>query len=189
MATKQEASRLDTLNNTLNALLGIGSNILGFVSRSDLLAAVVGAVIGAVVGIAGLIWVERRKARKELQLRRRDRLGKYVAGIADHLGGMVEAFRLKQVPHTDGRAFVGLMHGFRDMLDDSLSPNIMQRLRTLEGLVYNAGRLDEHLYKLKDLSDLKQEKNKDFEEWILVAERLRGDLYAEARRLDMPQNS
>ena len=149
-----------------------------------MLGAIVAAIIGAVAGTAGLILVERRKTRREALLHSRNQLARHVADIADHLGGMIDAFKHGDIPHTDGRAFVGLMHGFRDMFDASLSEGIKKRLGVLDGLVYEFGILDALLANAQSISEIPEEKRLDLQRWILVAEKLRGDLYAESRRLD-----
>lgn len=151
----------------------------------EMLAAIVGAVIGAVLTMIATSAIELLKAHRERQRREQKDLADYLTQIADHLEGMAREFKNKQIPHIHGRAFVGLVSLFRDILVAKLPDQVNQRLKVLDYLVQHAGALDEELYQLKSVSDLKPEIQNHLDHWILDAERLSGDLKAEARKMLM----
>jgi hypothetical protein len=130
--------------------------------------------------VIATIAIELLKAHRERQRREQKDLADYLRQIADHLKGMANEFKNKQIPHIHGRAFVGLVYGLRDILDDKL-PDQVKQIKELDYLVQHAGALDEELYRLTSVSDLKPETNLD--DWILAAERLSGDLMAEAGKM------
>jgi hypothetical protein len=153
--------------------------------------AIVSAVIGSVLTMIFEYWMSRREAArqlekdkqeaaKQLEKDRQDAAAALAVQIANHLDGMVKAFKDRQVPHVDGRAFNGLIERFKS-LQFAWPTGLTEAFSTLDRLSDNAGKLDESLYELKDLSDLKPEKENDFREWILVAQRQQGDLYVKAQ--------
>jgi hypothetical protein len=98
----------------------------------EMLAAIVGAVIGAVLTVLATIFIERGKRRRG---EKKD-VSDYITQIADHLKGMANEFENGKIPHMDGRAFDGLVYGFKDVLEKKLPHGLNERLNHyLEDLV------------------------------------------------------
>jgi hypothetical protein len=160
----------------LTSLLTVGNHIRDFLLSREVL----GAIIGAILAIIGTVIIERRKARRAFGESYRIKVTGLLNEIANCLDGMIASFARSEIPHSRGREFNVLQRNLSYVPEIFLPQGVHQKFATLADLAYHAGKLDELLYEMPDINQLKDDKRQDFEQWKLEAARLSGDLRAAA---------
>ena len=169
-------------------------SVLDTISNNNLFSGLIGALVGGLVSYWAAIHVYRMERRNEHENRRadevqkrqlseKDKLADLMSRMAEHLGGMADAFDKPDIPHTDGRAFKGLYEELRELFEAHMSDTTKTELGQFQYLVDRAAEQDKSLYSVKSVEELEPETRAALRDWSRQARRLKGELLVVATKI------